>query len=598
MDKVRADYSNANKQFKKKYNEVTKMLDPTFMLIIMNLSKSFIGMKDKYDTLLQLDERVDALEKRIEGSGHSAQKVIKEGYLNIKTTFSWQREYFVIKEGKFFHLSTGKITNQYSVTSVRLYNQKAAAMKFIDADRCFEVICDKKKSSFVLQAQSKQERDAWFTELSNIVTTTQLSSAQSQSQSQSQQQQQQLQQQPGDGEPQNATSGLFKGKTRFASVSGPNTGPSNKQRSKSPDCPRSLSPSESSSQLTWEELKASDVLQKPVSYTKRASSRKSDAKNIKIAGIPPWALNPAGRGSENIERLSLFPPLMLSSFYKEFTYVESNSTAFHHVDRSEDIFAAAAAAAAAAATTASSSASATSTTNSDGINSSCGSTSSIYLNVPSHNSLQDRNENSRGCQTRLRSYSCSTNVTPVSQGTGNDTCKISVNTDSVQPQQQHSPATYYQTRKRATMLRRKKTVDEIPEITCEDFTIDTDKVTEGLTFTELVRRLTETERMVGVINADLQKVDDLDKLNGAMKTLHTVKGHLTFMSNEHFEPETTVDDAAKRISELSQELSGTINDISSSLELVVPDNSSSWAFYVQPISDAYINIIKYKTLQE
>lgn len=644
MDKIRTDYNNANKQFKSKYTEVTTLLDPTFMATILTISKAFFGMKPHYDTASQLEERVSALEKRIGSSPHASKKVAKEGYLSMKTTFTWQREYFVVKDGRFFHLSTGKVANPYVVTAVRLYNQKAAAMKFLDADRCLEVVCDKRKSSYLLQAQSKQERDAWYSEISSIVvapaqppaasatltsaagagaggtgttttpgasiTVTAGGSAGMPSSSPAipppplpPAQQQAHQRQPSlDGDSQSMSPSLFRRRTRFVSMSGPNTG-GGKRRSKSPENPRSLSPAaaaaDSAGQLTWEELKGSDLLQKPVSYTKRASSRGSDARNIKIASIPPWALTSVSKAPESAGRFSLFPPLMLNSFYKEFTYVESNSAAFHHVDRSEDIFAppsidpAASASASAAASMSPSS-----------------STAAVTLCVPSPSPAQPQatasaEDELHEHQSRLRAYSTTVISSAPSSaspavGMSEDNCRTSVNISvaTSQPQVQFSPSMSFQGRKRTTTLRRKKmAVEEVPEI-AEDFAIDTDKVTEGLTFTELVKRLSETDKGVTHIEAEAAKMDDLEKLNGAMETLHLIKGHLTFMSGGSFEPAATVDEAKKRIADSGPELRDSIKEIASSLKLVIPDNSSSWAFYVQPIDDAYNSFVKYKSQEK
>lgn len=574
MDKVRADFNNADKQFKNKYTEITNLLDPTFMSNILALSKAFIGMKDKYDTLSQLEVRTNALEKRLEESGNSTQKVTKEGYLNIKTKFSWQREYFVIRDGKLFHHSTGKATTPYVVTSVRTFSQKAAAMKFLDADRCIEVTCDKKKSAIVLQAQSKQDRDAWLSELTNIAVTASASLPASQSsplmqaqqqqqfQQQLQQPQQQQQQQAGDGESQSIASSIFKRRTRFISMSGASTAPfmsGSKRRSKSPVELQSLSPADlQTSQLTWDELKSSDAVQKPISYTKRASYNKSDAKNIKLAGIPPWASSSTAKSTENAGRPSLCPPLMLNSFYKEFTYAESNRTAVNYAaDRPED--------------------------------------SAIQM-VQTPADTSDRNEDFYLHQERLRSYSCSSEnsaAPPPVPPASSECFRAPVNV-AASPLQQCASVSQSQGRKHTAMMRRKKTVDEAMDIP-EEFAIDTDKVTEGLAFTELVGKLTETDKTVAFIEAELcpKLGDDLEKLNDAMNTLHNVKGHLTFMSDEQFVPATTADDAKKLIIETAAELKDIIKDIASSLDLVVPDNSSSWAFYVQPIGDAYTSIQKY-----
>ena len=676
MDKIRADYNNANKQFQNKYTEITTLLDPTFMATILTLSKAFFDMKAQYDTASQLEERVGALEKRVESSAAAAKKVAKEGYLSMKTTFSWQREYFMIKDGRFLHLTPGKVATPYVVTAVRLYNQKAAAMKFIDADRCLEVVCDKRKSSYVLQAQSKQERDAWFSEVSSIVvapapppqppaaaattTTTTTTSATATTTASSASttataaapvaitvsagstasssgtpiisptpQQGAQKQLSLDGESQTMSPSLFRRRGRFASVSGPNTGGS-KRRSKSPENPRSASPGDYAPHLTWEELKAGDLLQKPVSYTKRASNRGSDARNIKLAGIPPWALTSVAKGSESAERLPLFPPLTLDSFYKEFTYVESNSAALHHADRSEDIFASSNTDTASNCDTASSSSSSSSSYTTTTTAAAGGSGMTVILNAPSPNFSHSHTLSqgqalgiaaataSAGAgelhehQSRLRSYSTvvvsspstSSSFSPSSPsssaGLNDDSCRASVNitvaaSAAAQPQVQCSPIMSFQGRKRTTTLRRKKTVvEEMPEIP-DDFAIDTDKVTEGLTFAELVKRLSETDKGVTLIEGEAVKTDDLEKLNGAVETLHLIKGHLTFMSGESFEPAATVDEAKKRISESVPELRDNIKEIASSLKLVVPDNSSTWAFYVQPIEDAYNSFMKYKS---
>ena len=629
MEKIKADYVSANKAFEAKYVEVTEQMDPTFMGSVLTLANAFVGMKEKYEKLSYLEERVAVLERRVESSKPATTNVVKEGYLNMKTTFSWQREYFVIKEGKLFHLNAGKVATPYVITSARLYNQKASGMKLSDAERCVEVTCDRKKNSIVLQAQSKRERDAWLTELLSVVVSAPpppqpSPSTPSQSQSSQSPQPSQSQSQAGgdSGDSEGGVKlGLLKLKTRLAGAG---------SVSNSGRRPRSGSPDSTAVMVSWEELKGSELRQ-PVSYSRRASGGKGEARSVRIAGVPPWALSLVAKSagsnsSSGAERLPFFPPLTLGCFYRDHAYTESKGSTTPQVDRpdealsitsfendgSELSFHEDASDASSSAFSAVSPAPSGDLQQHKSTQMPAENTSNEPASRAPPGSQQMDSEFSSGIATAAgggdgsssSSSSTSTNTNSNSNSSNNSTnnsnsnnnnTSVSATTPSQTSQQYYATTIQYSNRKHTAISRRKKfpVEEEAPESN-DGIAIDTDKVTEGITFAELVQRLAKTNQMITVISTESQKMCDLAKLNIAMQALHNVKCSLAFMTDEPFVPAASVDDARAQISGAVSELRDTIKEIATSLKLVVPDNSSSWAFYVQPIDDAYTSILKFK----